>query len=99
MKLNKSAKTMMLGIVRDPRLKILKPIRVGITPEKGEVLLWSRKLLTYGVGASLGDACEDFARGIAEEYWMLKKWAHVDRLGSGLIEQFRRYQEHIGERI
>jgi len=83
-----------LGMIRDPRLRLRRPIPVMEKRFDDEIFLWSRPLSLFGTGRSFGEAAEDFTRSVVELYWLLKE----SELGPGLMREWKFAQQYIEER-
>ena len=88
--------TLLLGCLRDPRLRIRKPIPTTFSKENGQVIATAGELNEYGAGANQSAAVTELQHAIAELYHSLK--ADQDRLVPGLELVRKTLQEHIQPR-
>lgn len=88
--------TLLLGCLRDPRLRIRKAIPVRLGNEAGQVIAEAAGLNEYGAGANQSAAVTELQHAIAELYHSLE--ADKDRLGPGLARTWTILQEHIRPR-
>lgn len=87
---------LLLGCLRDPRLRIRKPIPTTFSKENDQVIAEAAELNEYGAGANRLEAIVNLQYAIAELYHSLK--ADQDRLGPGLELVWKTLQEHIQPR-
>jgi len=82
--------------LHDPRLEVVKPVRITIERVAGKFVAYNEDLLIYGQGSSTADAEEDFRAAVAEAYFDFKKVAS-DKLGPLPLEQFKLLRQHPKE--
>lgn len=73
---------LLLGSLRDSRLRIVDALQVVISQEDGQIVAEAVELNEFGWGANLGEALADLQRAAAELYFQLD--ADQERLGPGL---------------
>lgn len=88
--------TLLLGCLRDPRLRIRKPIPTAFSKENDQVIATAGELNDYGAGANRSAAVTELQHAIAGLYHSLE--ADKDRLGPGLEPVRKTLQEHIQPR-
>lgn len=88
--------TLLLGCLRDPRLRVRKAIPVHLGTESGQVIAAAAGLNEYGAGADQPEAVVELQHAIAGLYYSLE--ADKDRLGPGLARTWTILQEHIRPR-
>ncbi len=69
----------LLGSLRDGRLRVQSPITVKLTKEDQHVIAEATELNEFGFGTNLSEALRDLQRAIIELYFTLE--AEQDRLG------------------
>ena len=74
--------TMLLGALRDPRLRLLAPLTITFEREESNIVACCEELEEFGFGTHLTEAIEDLQATIAELYFALKE--ENDRLGPKL---------------
>jgi len=72
----------LLGSLRDGRLRVQSPITVKLTKEDQHVIAEATELDEFGFGTNLSEALRDLQRAIVELYFTLE--AEQDRLGPDL---------------
>lgn len=72
----------LLGSLRDGRLRVQSPITVKLTKEDQHVIAEATELAEFGFGANLSEALRDLQEAIVELYFTLE--AEQDRLGPDL---------------
>lgn len=72
----------LLGSLRDGRLRVQSPITVKLTKEDQHVIAEATELNEFGFGTNLSEALRDLQRAIVELYFTLE--AEQDRLGPDL---------------
>ena len=74
--------TMLLGALRDPRLRLIEPFTITFERENNDIVAYCEELEEFGFGTHLTEAIEDLQATTAELYFTLKE--ENDRLGSNL---------------
>jgi len=87
--------TMLLGALRDPRLRLLAPLTISLERENDYIVAYCEELEEFGFGTHLTEAIEDLQVAIAEVYLTLKE--EKDRLGSDLSALLDTYYKKIKE--
>lgn len=88
---------MLFGALRNPRLKMLKPIPLTISrDESGSVAVCWEAIQEFGYGANLHTALQDFSATIAELHFFLE--SEAQRLGEDLGRVSAILREHIAPR-
>jgi hypothetical protein len=72
----------LIGSLKDGRLKVNKPIKVRFSKEDGGFVAEAEEFSEFGFGASVPDALNDLQHTIVELYFTLM--AEKDRLGHDL---------------
>ncbi len=72
----------LLGSLRDGRLRVQSPITVKLTKEDQRVIAEATELDEFGFGTNLSEALRDLQRAIVELYFTLE--TEQDRLGPDL---------------
>lgn len=72
----------LLGSLRDGRLRVQSPITVKLTKEDQHVIAEATELDEFGFGTNLSEALRDLQRAIVELYFTLE--TEQDRLGPDL---------------
>ena len=85
--------TILIGSLRDARLRVISPIKVKVINDSGHFILEATDLNEFGYGSNLSDAAIDLQHTIAELYFSLE--ADADRLGVDLQQTLQRLQEMI----
>jgi len=85
--------TMLLGALRDPRLRLIAPLPLTFERENDDVVAYCEELEEFGFGKHLTEAIEDLQATIAELYFTLK--AENKNLGSNL----RRIWDSLRQKI
>lgn len=88
---------MLLGTLRDGRLKVLSPIEVRFTTEADQVVAEAIELAEFGFGGNRSEALDDLQHAITELYFSLK--GERDRLGRDLLNVWGTLQVKVKERI
>jgi len=83
----------LLGSVRDGRLRVYSPIRVKFTQEGQHVIAEAVELNEFGFGNSVSEALTDLQHAIVELYLTLDK--EQERLGSDLQDVWEKLQKLI----
>ncbi len=86
----------LLGTVRDGRLKVHSPIIVKFKYENEQVIAEAEEIDEFGFGNNPAEALADLQRAIAELYFTLEK--EKDRLGVDLQRVWNILQEKILKR-
>jgi len=86
---------MLLGALRDPRLRLMMPLTVTFERENGDIVAYCEELEEFGFGTHLTEAIEDLQATIAELYFTLKE--ENDRLGSNLKRIWDSLRQKIKE--
>jgi hypothetical protein len=87
--------TMLLGALRDPRLRLIKPLTITFERENDETIAYCEELEEFGFGTHLTEALEDLQVTIAEAYFILKE--ENKRLGSDLRTLWNSLREKVKE--
>ena len=83
----------LLGSVRDGRLRVYSPIRVKFTHEGQHVIAEAVELNEFGFGRNVSEAITDLQHAIVELYFTLEK--EQDRLGRDLQNVWSKLQKLI----
>lgn len=83
----------LLGSLRDGRLRVQSPITVTFTKEDQHVIAEATELDEVGFGANLSEALRDLQRAIVELYLTLEK--EQDRLGPDLQKVWATLQHKL----
>lgn len=83
----------LLGSLRDGRLRVQSPITVTFTKEDQHVIAEATELDEVGFGANLSEALRDLQRAIVELYLTLEK--EQDRLGPDLQKVWATLQRKL----
>lgn len=86
----------LLGSLRDGRLRVQSPITVKITKEDRHIIAEATELDEFGFGANLSDALRDLQRAIVELYLTLEEGK--DRLGPDLQRVWTTLQHKLARR-
>jgi hypothetical protein len=86
----------LLGVLRDGRLRVSVPIAVRVMVENQDIVLESLELDEFGFGNTLSDAIIDLQRAIAELYFTLEQEQY--RLGPDLERVWQILQQKIQRR-
>lgn len=73
---------MWLGSLRDPRLRIVSPIRVRFFSEHDRIVAEAIDLDEFGFGSNMSEAVCDIQRAVSQLYFSLEE--SKDRLGADL---------------
>ena len=73
---------LLVGTIRDGRLRVHSPIHVKVMREGEEVVTEATELNEFGFGENLSEALDDLQAAVRELYWSLMKDQH--RLGPEL---------------
>lgn len=65
--------TMLLGALRDPRLRLITPLTVTFERENDNIVAYCEELEEFGFGSHLTEAIEDLQTTIVELYFTLKE--------------------------
>ena len=84
---------LLLAALRDPRLRVKKPLAVTFHQEKGKTIAVARPSGEYGAGDNKSEALQELQHALGELYHSLQEDQH--RLGPGLEQTWQRLQEHI----
>jgi hypothetical protein len=87
--------TMLLGALRDPRLRLAAPLTITFERENNDIVAYCEELEEFGFGAHLTEAIEDLQATIAELYFTLKQ--ENDRLGSNLRRIWHSLRQKVKE--
>lgn len=87
--------TMLLGALRDPRLRLIAPLTVTFEYENDDIVAYSEELEEFGFGTHLTEAIADLQATIAELYFTLKE--ENNRLGPELIRTWDGLRQKIKE--
>ena len=88
--------TVMLGFLRDGRLRVRAAIEVAILEADGQIIAEAEELNEFGSGDNLTEAIIDLQHAIAELYFSLEE--DKDRLGPGLEKVWAVLQGKIEKR-
>lgn len=88
-------KTMLLGALRDPRLRLIAPLPITFERENDKIVAYCEELEEFGFGTHLTEAIADLQATIAELYFTLKK--ENNRLGSDLTRTWDSLRQKIKE--
>ena len=83
----------LLGSLRDPRLRVQAPILVKFTKENQHFIAEAVGLDEFGFGSNSSEALADLQRAIAELYFTLER--ELDRLGADLQQVWAKLQEAV----
>lgn len=83
----------LLGFVRDGRLRVQSPITVKLTQEGQNIIAEAVEFNEFGFGENPSEALIDLQHAIAELYFTLDK--EYDRLGSDLQRVWAKLQKKI----
>ena len=86
----------LLGSLRDSRLKVCKPIKVSFSTEGTHVIAEAPGLSEFGFGDSHSAALADLQHAVAELYFTLEE--EKEHLGNDLQEVWSRLRERIHKR-
>jgi len=86
---------MLLGALRDPRLRLTVPLTVTFERENNDIVAYCEELEEFGFGVHLTEAIEDLQATIAELYFTLKE--ENDKLGSNLKRIWQSLRQKIKE--
>jgi len=64
---------MLLGALRDPRLRLLAPLTITFERENNDIVAYCEELEEFGFGTHLTEAIEDLQATIAELYFTLQE--------------------------
>jgi len=87
--------TMLLGALRDPRLRLAVPLTITFESENDDIIAHCEDLEEFGFGKHLTEAIEDLQAAIAELYFTLKQ--ENNRLGSNLKRIWGSLRQKIKE--
>ena len=87
--------TMLLGALRDPRLRLIEPLTITFERENDDIVACCEELEEFGFGTHLTEAIEDLQVTIAEAYFTLKE--ENKRLGSDLRKLWDSLREKVKE--
>lgn len=88
--------TVMLGFLRDGRLRVRAAIEVVIEEAEGQIIAEAEELNEFGCGDNLTEAISDLQHAIAELYFSLEE--DKDRLGPGLQKVWEVLQDKVEKR-
>lgn len=88
-----SCNNILLGALRDGRLRVYKPLSVIFNSESGSIIAEASEIDEFGYGQTMSEALADLQRAIAELYFSLE--SDQARLGADL----RRVWEEMSTRI
>jgi hypothetical protein len=89
-------KEILLGTLRDGRLKIFMPIKVKFTYENEQAIAEAEDINEFGFGKNQSEALADLQRAISELYFTLEK--EQDKLGVDLQKVWDVLQKKILKR-
>ena len=87
---------LLLGTLRDGRLRVWSPITVKFTTEDEHVIAEAVEFNEFGFGKNISEALRDLQRTIVELYLTLEE--EQDRLGSDLQSVWTKLQHKIRRR-
>lgn len=87
--------TMLLGALRDPRLRLIAPLIITFECENDDIVAYCEELEEFGFGKHLTEAIEDLQAAIVEVYFALKE--EKDKLGPDLSALLDTYHKKIKE--
>ena len=87
---------MLLGSLRDGRLRVVSPITVKFTVDDRNVVAEAVDFNEFGFGANSSGAVADLQRAVVELYFTLEK--EQNRLGADLRGVWERLQQKIRKR-
>lgn len=87
--------TMLLGALRDPRLRLIEPLTITFEHENNDIVAYCEELEEFGFGTHLTEAIADLQATIAELYFTLKE--EDGRLGSDLRKVWDSLRQKIKE--
>ena len=87
--------TMLLGSLRDPRLRLIIPLTLTFERENHDIVAYCEELDEFGFGTHLTEAIEDLQATIAELYFTFKE--EHDRLGSNLQRKWDSLRQTVKE--
>lgn len=88
-------KTMLLGALRDPRLRLIVPLTITFEYDNDDIVASCEELEEFGFGTHLTEAIADLQATIAELYFTLKE--ENNRLGSNLKRTWDSLRQKIKE--
>lgn len=88
-------KTMLLGALRDPRLRLIAPLTITFEREDSNIVAYCQELEEFGFGTHLTEAIADLQATVAELYFALKE--ENNRLGSDLRTTWDSLRQKIKE--
>lgn len=83
----------LLGFLRDGRLKVESPITVQPSEEGKQVIVEAKEFNEFGFGNNLSEAITDLQHAIVELYFTLER--DQSRLGTDLRELWARLQRKV----
>jgi predicted RNase H-like HicB family nuclease len=86
-------RTMLLGSLSDPRVRVTRPIPVEITRAEGSVVASVPEFEEFGQGDTSSEALQDLSRSLAELFLSLRQ--DQERLGSDLHRLLGRLQSYL----
>jgi hypothetical protein len=92
----KVQKDILLGSLRDGRLRVIFPLQVKFYAEEGKIVAEAIEISEFGFGDSWSEALADLQRAIAELFFTLEK--EKKRLGVDLKRVQKILQEKIVKR-
>lgn len=92
----KVPQSILLGCLRDGRLRVVSPIAVDLATEGDHVIAEAVDLNEFGFGENLSEALADLQRAVAELYFALE--SDHDRIGLDLLEVWSRLREKVQRR-
>ncbi len=87
--------TMLLGALRDPRLRLNVPLTITFEHDNSDIVAYCEELEEFGFGTHLTEAIADLQATIAELYFTLKE--ENNRLGSDLVRIWDSLRQTIKE--
>jgi len=86
--------TMLLGALRDPRLRLLAPLTITFERENNDIVAYCEELEEFGFGTHLTEAIQDLQVTITELYFTLKEdssglGSHLTRVWNSLSQKIK----------
>jgi len=88
-------KTMLLGALRDPRLRVIEPFIITFEREDSNIVAYCEEIEEFGFGTHLTEAIADLQATIVEAYFTLKE--ENKRLGSNLRKLWDSLRQKVKE--
>jgi hypothetical protein len=84
--------SLLFGALKEPTLRLRKPIPLDLSVEKDEVVLAWAEIDEFGYGSTMGAAADDFGRSLGELYRRLEE---SKQLGPDLLNVKRILDQYI----